>query len=254
MNCALIAVLWIMFLPGMAFCSSPDPVSLADVYRARPFKPFVLMHSLGDEFGRTWDFSDGSMCGFTHFSGVENVKVFDGRLTFTMNTKEAVLGWGNYQETQENGDKILFWPVRNAVRLRVRQSIGESDWDCTLWSEGKGDSPLRYFDVNSDSAHLAGSEWCDITFEGTQNGADGFELKIESIPGNRIEIDRVEIFRPEATGFFRRSFEIPANDQVWRCIGIIASGTSLYVNGRKIYSGASNIQDNIGAISLDLTP
>jgi len=227
---------------------------LKDVYRADPFKPPVVMHSLAEELGTRWDFDDGSLGGFTEITGVENLRVEDGKLVFVLFEKETTLTWKNA------GGKSL-WPGRNIVRLRLKQAIPESKWTLSLTnSNDDAGEKEEEATAEADAPHRMLIEptrqgWHDMDFDVSHDAADGFTITIRGgHAGNKIELDSLDFLRPEVAGFFRRTFSIPAGAKVWRATGSFASGTTLYVNGAKLDSGLLDIQDNGRVISLDIAP
>ncbi len=236
-------------------CSAaPERVEVTDVYRAAPFKAKMALTDMAEETGRRFDFDDGSMGNFTHFEGVENVRVKDGVLLFTVPTGEAVLGWGNYRGAQEPEERARLWNGRNRIRMRVRQSTAKAVYNMTLWANGEAETPHSYLIKHRATVEHPGVNWRVLDFDASQVGGDGFELTISCISNAVVQIDWIRIMRPEATGCFRRTFEIPEGRQPWRAIGIIASGTTLSVNGTPVPSGMTLRQSNHDAISLDLMP
>ncbi|MFC1713042.1 hypothetical protein ACFL6S_05205 [Candidatus Poribacteria bacterium] len=249
--------LWIMILAlftVQSLYATPERVEFADVYRAQRFSPDIQLKGLGEKLGRQWDFSDGSNSNFTHFSGMADQKVKDGKLTFTLTDEEAVLGWGNYESAQSKEERTYLWPMQNIVQMRVKQSAQESDWYITLWREGTGATPLKNFKVNQDDSQVKGTEWQTVQFEAKNPGTDGFELKITGPQGNKIEIDWIKFLLPEVGGVFRRTFELPEDAKVWRAIGSIAIQTELFINGKKVDTGMMERQDNNSVMSLDIAP
>lgn len=162
--------------------AAPGRAEFTDVYRAKRFRPDIRMRSLGEKLGRTWDFSGNSGGNFTHFSGMTDQRVDDGKLAFTLTDAEAVLGWGNYRGVQGKEERTYLWPMENVVQMRVRQTVRESTWHLTLWRDGTGESIARYFRFNEDEVQVTGTGWQIVQFEAKTPGSDGFELRITGSP------------------------------------------------------------------------
>ncbi|MBI3947081.1 MAG: hypothetical protein HY321_14240 [Armatimonadetes bacterium] len=189
---------------------------------------------------------------FTAFAGVDEVRVEKGVLTFRLTGSTATLGWGNYQGKQPAREVADLWEEADNVRLRVRQTGGESKWTLLYWVDGErmdkpaGGRPARAV-VAPAVASLAGGEWHDLEFQAgvpLVPTPDGLEVQIEGTPGTRFEIQSVGVVQPRHAGYLRKEFVLPQGS-VWRAIADVGGPpditwfntrvrTTLTINGKEV--------------------
>ena len=225
-----------------------------DLYRAGRLKLFPTQRDLAQEkLNKSWDFSDGTTGRFTHFSpeAVEP-QVTDKVLRFRTDGDKVVIGWGNFENREPEGQRLHLWPGWNSIELRVKQSAANSKWTLSLWQDGRRSVVRRGRDFSKDTEELKGADWQTLSFLVQMPDPDGFGITIEGSTNNVIEIDSVRIVQKALQGYFRREFELPRGE-VWRAVAEVGRKTTLYVNGREIPFGkfAPNI---FATCSVDLSP
>ncbi|MBI3945092.1 MAG: hypothetical protein HY321_04180 [Armatimonadetes bacterium] len=203
---------------------------------------------------------------FTFFEGVENVAVENGALRFTLSGEKATLGWGNYQGRQPVAEVADLWEETNIVRVRVRQSEGQSQWTLLWWADGKAmDARARDRAVSAPAeATLEGGDWQELEFRPNSPQVptpDGAEIQISGPRGARFEVERVRVVQPRCEGYVRKEFVLPSG-QIWRAIadvggppdvrwfGVNRIATTLYVNGREVKRKGPRFLYHVSGVDL----
>jgi len=251
----LFALAAALCLSRAAVGAAGGEVAFTDVFRGEALKPAMVLHDLADEQGRA-DFAGRALHDFTYFSpAIQDRAIRDGALVFTVSGKEAILGWGNYGGDQPEDEVVDLWHLENTIELRVRQSAPESTWTVKLWGDGASPTqPHQWLGLRNESRRtVQGGAWRTVRFDCAMPGADGFEIKVEGPADNRVEIASVRVLRPEAVGFYRRTFDIPEGRSVWRAVVSVATSTDLYVNGARADTGSGEYVANTYLVSADIT-
>jgi len=196
---------------------------------------------------------------FTFFKGMSEISVEDGKLIFTLNGTEAVLGWGNFMGAQPVAEIQNMGQQQVIIKIRVKQSAGTSTWTARLWRDG------QRLDRSVESA-LAAPNMEEMEFKPLRSGGanpDGLELTINAEKGTGFEIEWLKFIQPTFEGYVRSEFVVPPG-KIWRAIANVGSanerhwmGTDeiisrLYINGKVV--------ERRGALHLyhtepvDLTP
>ena len=206
---------------------------------------------------KKWDFADGGFGNFTEFGAdAKDLKVENRVLRFEMGAQKVLLGWGNYGGKQPFQDRVSLWPIMTEIYLRVRQSQPEkTTWEMHLWHDGVRGAELA-------KAELKDTEWKELKLRihpRVHPTPDGFDLSIESKPGNVIELSQVRAVGPNFEGYVRKEFIVPQG-KVWRAIAHVGNPCQLFVNGKQVprESGVLRIPPPWGiywhASPVDLAP
>jgi hypothetical protein len=178
---------------------------------------------------------------FTFFDGVDHVTVEEGKLSFTLAQKLATLGWGDYAGGQRVAEIQDMWQQENTVKLRLRQSAGQTNWKVSLWRDG------RRLDQVAEAV-LKGTQWRELEFQPLRSqGAnpDGLKLLVEGEIGARIELEWVKLGQRVFEGYCRTEFVLPEG-KIWRAVADVGSAdqrhwmgrnpmiSRLYINGRVV--------------------
>lgn len=196
--------------------------------------------------------SENQAC-FSFFSGVTNVQVVNGKLTFTLTSENALLGWGNYER------KWPECPVRAYPATCDLKLFGAQSEACTwtviykdpLLSKSNsqlvtGKAPKKKAALLMEFPRLrtGGKRRYDPSHKLVTGTAStgSLEFRIAGKPGTVIEIESVEIISPLQTVFARYEFTLPEG-KVWRALADVCSaifyGSAgnrgvFYVNGHVI--------------------
>lgn len=190
-----------------------------------------------------WDFDEGDKEGIDEFGpGLQQVRVEAGSLCFTTGQDKNVFFWGDVRrDTPAYGAeridvacsraRVKNWWGRRRVRMRIKQSLPESDW---VFSSG--DEPLRKaFQVKGqawqvvDVPLVADEPIWAVSLETTQ-------------PENQIEIDWIRIEAAYPRWYFRKTLSLDEAPRDAALVILCAPAYTLYVNGRRVQEG-----DNVSA-------
>ncbi len=211
-------------------------------------------------FPYKWNFDNGTDCGLGKALGIKNLLVKDGKLAFTTGAGSS-LAWG----TLAAGKKPLrigfdiTGQCRNyrypkmtpmAIRVRMRQSLPESTWKAAVRTSPaanvyamQSEKPKRVVTGSSGDVIVKGTEWQTVVLSipytrgkgkvDLQPPYDGVRIST-STPGNKIEIDWVDMAVQKVSAQFRKVINIPAKVR-WAKISVSAfSNYRIYVNGKRV--------------------
>lgn len=248
---------------GVLNCLAAAPpvrVGPSDLYRASNLQTIERTRDLAIEArGEPWEFSAEERCNFTFISPeAQEVSFSDQGLSFVCGEDAVVLGWGNYDGRQPREERLLMFSGWNEVELRVRQTAAESTWALELWADGTlqqrggyGAERLPFWAKPREERKLKGTETQTLRFKVYRPGPDGFGLTLRGPAGNRVTIESVRITQTLNRGFFRKSVNLPSG-KIWRAVGEIVRGATLYVNGEEVPLGIpSGFQTSL---AVDLAP
>lgn len=235
--------------------ADPLAVPMRDVFRTPALKPELILE---DRYEHTEDARlspEQVLQHVTHMSpGVENPVVENGTLSFVASEDSVTLGWGNYKNKQTPDATVDLWHLANVVELDVEQTAGESTWTLWLWGDGARPAKPGRFYRNVRKETVSGTDRQTVRFPLALPGADGVEIKIDTKKGNRIKIHGLRFLKPETSGCFRKTFEIPSDASVWRAVGAVAAGLEFFVNGEQVDLHAKpHHAESLRLISVDLT-
>ncbi len=243
-------------LMGLSICAISatafEKTVQEDVYRALPLKPVLVKSDLTKRDGFHWKKGRDAVEQFNSFSPeVRGQKIEGGVLSFTVASDKAALSWGNCRGLQKKDEVQELFDGINLIDMEVRQSKPKSQWSIELW--GGGNQMGKAYRSEVRAFGKSGS-WETLSFSAFNPGADGFTLVLVSEADNQIEIKNLRFSRPEATGCFVRDFQVPSGGKIWRAIGSVSSGTTLWVNGKTVDTGYAGAQRNGRVISVDIAP
>lgn len=218
-----------------------ERVEADDLYRAHSFGTFEVTKDLAETRGiEPWKLDAQEHSNFIHFSPEVRGLEFGGEgMRFETSGEQVTLGWGNYDGRQAIAERMLMFAGWNEIEMTVQQTAGRSQWDLALWSNGESEigrySPdsLVFWARPTDSVTVEGTEPQTIRLRAFRSGPDGFGLTIKGPPGNRIRIESLRITQTLSQGYFRKEFQLPGGE-IWRAVGEIAQGRTLYVNGAEV--------------------
>lgn len=191
-------------------------------------------------YGNPWDFEDGTTERISSFSdGIENPRVENGVLRFTMTRDKVLITWGAYLRTGkyattediniEGGQEGWI-----GAKIRVRQTAPESRW--RMETRQQGNSHLPDYQMKQGNAVLKGTDW-QVLDVSVKKPADAFGISIEGPAGNDIQIDSVSIYTALYYGWYRKVFDLPAEKVQNAILNISRPGTvgEVFVNGASVY-------------------
>lgn len=159
-----------------------------------------------EQYSSAWDFDKGTLEGLGQSTGVYDLGVRSGRLSFKT-SNNASLTWGDmnldHPEFGEEriGEKwkkeVLPW----VVRVKLRQSLNESKWFVEAgYREHTQKNILR------KEVMLKGQQEQVLVFPMGRcySGFFSFRLGTQT-PGNEVSIDWIRIERPSAVRYFRKT-------------------------------------------------
>lgn len=215
-----------------------------DVDLAEHFKDTAIVDPVCQRYEKVFRASE-RRANFTFFSGVENVRVEDGLLSFTTTGEKAILGWGNYIGKQKPAEVADLFPESNSAEVRVRQSAGESTWRVQYWVDGHVTRTRPKF----EPVVLSGTTWQEIAlnekFPKSQPTPDGLEIEIEAPKGTRFQLEWIKLTQPSVyEGYLRKEFVLPRG-KVWKAVADVSWGDdrywcreriscTLFVNGQRV--------------------
>jgi len=237
-----IALSCLSMASGATAAPLPTEVKPLDLYRAKNLETIESARDLALESrGKPWVFSAEEHCNFTFLSpGITDAEYSSAGLQFTAQEPTVVVGWGNYDGLQPPSERILMFPGWNEIELAVSQSAEESIWSLELWADGAMQPPsgygaerLPHWANPRAEQTLEGTETQTLRFQVYRPGPDGFGLTIRGPEGNHITIKSVRVTQTLNRGFFRKSVTLPPGE-IWRAVGELADGSTLYVNGTEV--------------------
>lgn len=196
---------------------------------------------------------------FTFFSGVQDIRVEDGALTFTLAGPQATLGWGNYMGRQPVAEIADLWEERNDVVLDLTQSGAKSDWTLCYWVDG-----AKMNQGKTVSATFTGPA-AMLRFPSmlTAPVPDGLELTVKGSKGDRFEIRSVTLVQQRSEGYVRKEFVLPEG-KIWRAVAEVGAQPEyrwfgrnkivqrLFINGKEVRRrGTRHLYD---AAPVDIAP
>lgn len=196
------------------------------------FRPYYS----AEQFPYRWDFEDGTLSGINGSSGVEDLRVEDGTLKFTVSAGTGYLNWGDIVPTKT----ALSWGYASkggyptypmaGVEARIRQSLPKSEWGFNYKAYRRGSGVTQ----DSKLLEVKGTEWQTVvllpkTYYWPPYSA--FQLFCKT-PGNKVEIDWLRPFSNTFGVAARKTLELPAKVRWAKCSLNAKEFYYLYVNGK----------------------
>ncbi|MDP8217596.1 MAG: carbohydrate binding domain-containing protein, partial [Candidatus Theseobacter exili] len=230
-----------------------------------------------DSFLRVKFLASKNKAGFTKFSGVKDIKVKNGKLSFVLAKDKATLTWSN-SEGKSPRFNLIKYPLKISVNLSLKESeqcVWTVAYRNPTLNKTYGKSVEGIF--SKSTSILSFSPWVtsrrEYFYSSSHNilpagtGTEGsLEFVIKGKKGTRVEIDCVELSAPIYKVYTRYEFELPEG-KIWRAVTDVNKGccgwfpacgkTStrsccLYVNGRKIDLPETNVWDRQRGYAIDI--
>ena len=242
---ATVGLISLFFAPTIALCQptlEPNPTS-KEASAARWTAQWIAgWKMIEDDYatkqGDPWDFDEGDNEGIDYLSpSMEDVKFQDGVMSFTTKDPNAYFFWGNWPgnkpEYGKENIRLRHFPSDiGAIRMRIRQSLPESNWEISFHLNGRQSGRTENFTVK-------GTDWT-IVKRGIfyMEYADSVRLLTKE-PNNEIEIDWIKAERILWEGYCRKLVELPS--PAFRAVVDVAAGCDLFVNGKQAYKSRYDI-------------
>jgi len=197
--------------------------------------------------GRAWDFdqaNDESAIAYRSPTA-QSLSVQDGAVRFTAGAGKVRLALGHYREAGVGAGMVNLWG-HGRLLVRVRQSgPGATRVSARfLRANGTETVPLSLtWRGDQDHQEVEGTDWHTLEWfvqervrmSSDQLMREAVVLDFETAAGNRIAVDFVKLVRYVHEGWFRKTFELPDSQAVWRAIVNVGQGAkTLHVNGQEI--------------------
>ncbi len=163
---------------------------------------------------------------FTFHHGINNFRVKNGKITFTMTSNKAILGWGNYLGRQKVEDIQDMGQRKILIQLKLKQSSPESKWTARLWKNGKRQK-------KTVRSVLKGENPQELSFPYILVGGcnpDGMEFTINAPKGTEFSIDWLKLTQPYYEGYCRSEFNLPEG-KIWKAVADVGSMNERYWYG-----------------------
>ncbi len=212
-----------------------------------------------EAFPYKWNFDNGTDCGLGKALGIKNLLVKNGKLAFTTGAGSS-LAWGSMASGKaplrigfdiRSQTRSYSYPYSTpmAVRVRIRQSLPESKWQAKIRTSPVAntyamfaENPKKVVAGTSKPVTLKGTKWQILTLPipFSRRGKvrlfppyDGLEISSSS-PGNKVEIDWIDLAIKRVHAQFRKVIKIPAKVR-WAKISVTAfCDYRVYVNGKRV--------------------
>ncbi len=156
-------------------------------------------------YGKPWDFNSGMPEKLKGKRQIKNLRIVDGKLTFTTR-EDGEIFWGDlYKKNPEYGEEeigVKWWShwMPQRVKLRIKQSLPESNWEI-LMRTGRKIRRLKFT--------LKGTNWQTVDLRYADSRASHTAFGLKTIQGgNKIEIDKVSIYTPHLIRVYRKKLFI----------------------------------------------
>ncbi len=185
-----------------------------------------------EEYGAAWDFDTmpEKLKGQKH---LKDLRVEGGFLKFTTEEDSEIFWGDHYLKNNDYGEECIgaSWGSRwmpMFIRIRIRQSLPESDWVISMRpANGK------LWQCRKKTFHLSGTEWQDVemSISDTRSFMSSLNLHTKQAH-NKVEIDSVSIYTPSLIRAYRTSVQIDgAVESAAFCVNTAPEYT-VYINGQ----------------------
>ncbi len=204
-------------------------------------------------FRYRWDFDDNTLCGIDRTNGLADVSVQDGCLA-AMTQKDAMFGWGRMKSVDQQPALQFGYgsgfneqcPDLRGFKVRLRQSLPESDWQAQVTGFQRGRMTL----AESRLLKVKGSDWQEIfiPLAAPKPPYAGVQI-LSGTAGNKVEIDWVRPCIYNGILALRKELTLPA-PVCWAKVSLAcanfsgADGFKLFVNGREAAKSPPTVLDN----------
>lgn len=205
-------------------------------------------------YNDAWDFDEGDTEGIAGFDdGLKDVKVIDGKLTFTTGEGEKRFFWGdlkNRWDLEIPDERIgIGWRQGSEWKtvIRLKQSLPESKW--TFYVRGcRGGGRKK-------TTLVKGTKWQTIhvpiySVRNPIHHHNAFSVTSDK-PGNHIEIDWIKLVQISSKSCFRKQVFLSANPRKVEFSIRAQPRFNLYINGKKVYALEGRYQNH--PVRIDCT-